>query len=407
MWSIEKLSPQNTMTVNHQQVQQATISDGNTIGLGEDTTFLFQLRADAYGGAVQRPPTVPPYQQQGPPSQSAGQPQQQYQPTPPPQQYQPMPPPQQYQPVPPPQQYQPMPPPQQYQPTPPPQQYQSAPMQQVQFPPYQTAGLGGRPDETQIAAPGSIAIPSLEVSSNIFGSRQTYPLTKDVINIGRDSTNDITIRDGGIVSNQHIQIVRQGNQFVLIHPHPDKPRTLNGLLYQGRKIRGDEPFRHTLARGDIFRIGDENGTLITLVFNDGSGEQQEMLAPVQPIKLGDAELTIGRVPGNTVVLNHPQVSAHHARLVREGGTYRILDMNSTNHVYVNSEMTTSYLLKLGDEIRIGPYKLVYDANQLTQYDESNFIRIDAFNLKKVGSNNVVILNDLSLSPSLLANFSRL
>jgi ABC-type multidrug transport system ATPase subunit len=97
-----------------------------------------------------------------------------------------------------------------------------------------------------------------------------------------------------------------------------------------------------------------------------------------------------------VVLSHPQVSAHHARLVREGGTHRILDLNSTNHVFVNSELTTSYLLKLGDEIRIGPFKLVYEANQLTQYDESNFIRIDAQSLKKSGNNNVTLLNNISL-----------
>src|SRR6266516_1805691 len=377
IWSIEKLSPQNTLTVNHQQVQQATITDGNTITLGDNTTFLFQIRAGGHE-AVQPPPVLPPYQRQASSPQYAVQPQQQFPMAPPPQQYQPMPPQQQF-------------------PISPPQQYQPTPVQQQQIPAYHTTGLAGRPDETQIAAPSTIGIPSLEVSSNIFGSRQTYPLTKEVINIGRDANNDIIIRDGGIVSNQHIQIVHQGNQFVLIHPHPDKQRTLNGLLYQGRKIRGDESFRHTLARGDIFRIGDENGTLITLAFNDGTGVQEEMLAPVQPIKLGAPELTIGRVAGNTVVLNHPQVSAHHARLVREGGTYRILDMNSTNHVYVNSEMTTSHLLKLGDEIRIGPYKLVYDANQLTQYDESNFIRIDALNLKKVGNNNVILINDLSLT----------
>jgi ABC-type multidrug transport system ATPase subunit len=72
-------------------------------------------------------------------------------------------------------------------------------------------------------------------------------------------------------------------------------------------------------------------------------------------------------------------------------------MNSTNHVYVNSELTTSHLLKLGDEIRIGPYKLVFEANQLTQYDESNFIRIDALNLKKSGTNNYILLNDLSFT----------
>src|SRR6266567_2740437 len=115
------------------------------------------------------------------------------------------------------------------------------------------------------------------------------------------------------------------------------------------------------------------------------------------IKMTGTELTIGRKPDNTLVLSHPQVSAHHARLVREGGTYRILDLNSTNHVYVNAQLTANWLLKLGDEIRIGPYRLVYEGNQLAQYDESNFIRIDAHNLRKYGNNNVVLLNNISVA----------
>ncbi len=378
-WSIEKLSQQNVVTVNAQQVQYTSIADGNTIGLGEDTTFLFIIRADNLYQAT--PPPMPVYPPQQQPYST---PQKPFGAVPPPISPQQAFPTQPSQPA--------------YQPSMPP--YQTQPGQQPvqpQYPGYHTTGLVGRPDETQIASPMAMGIPSLEISSNIHGARQSYPLTKDAISIGRDATNDISVRDGGIVSNQHIQIIRQGNQFVLIHPHPDKQRTLNGLLYQGRKIRGDEAFRKTLAPGDIFRIGDENGTLITLTFNDGTGTQQQALAPVHPIKLGDAELTIGRVPGNTLVLSHPQVSSRHAKLVREGGTYRILDLNSTNHVYVNSELTTSHLLKLGDEIRIGPYKLVYEANQLTQYDESNFIRIDALNLKKSGNNNVTLLNDLSFT----------
>ncbi len=40
-WSIEKLAPQNLVTVNQRDVQQATISDRDTIGLGSGTTFLF------------------------------------------------------------------------------------------------------------------------------------------------------------------------------------------------------------------------------------------------------------------------------------------------------------------------------------------------------------------------------
>ena len=98
-----------------------------------------------------------------------------------------------------------------------------------------------------------------------------------------------------------------------------------------------------------------------------------------------------------VVLPHPQVSAHHARLVREGGTYRIYDLHSTNHVYVNAQLVTNHLLKLGDEIRIGPYRLIYESTHLTQYDESNNIRIDALNLRKVAPNQATLLNNISLS----------
>ncbi|HAH00382.1 MAG TPA: ABC transporter ATPase, partial [Ktedonobacter sp.] len=191
--------------------------------------------------------------------------------------------------------------------------------------------------------------------------------------------------------------VRQGHQLILVHPHPDRERTLNGLLYEGHKIRGDESFRKPLAEGDLFRIGNEHDALITLTYHDGSGTKQDTLPPMQPIKLSDAEVTIGRMPDNTVVLPHPQVSGYHARLVREEGTYRIHDLGSTNHLYVNSQVVTNHPLKMGDEIRIGPYKLVYESTRLAQFDESKYIRLDALNLKKSGNNQVVLLNNISLS----------
>jgi hypothetical protein len=88
-----------------------------------------------------------------------------------------------------------------------------------------------------------------------------------------------------VISAFHAQIIRDGNQLVLIHPHPARGKTLNGLLYQGRNIRGDEPFRKPLTRGDIFRIGDEHGTLVTLTYNDGSGADQDIVPEVRPIPL--------------------------------------------------------------------------------------------------------------------------
>ncbi|MGH2479966.1 MAG: FHA domain-containing protein, partial [Ktedonobacteraceae bacterium] len=56
-WHIEKLAPQNTVTVNGRDAQQAPLTDRDTIGLGAGTTFLFQavLQAASYappsGGA--------------------------------------------------------------------------------------------------------------------------------------------------------------------------------------------------------------------------------------------------------------------------------------------------------------------------------------------------------------------
>ena len=181
------------------------------------------------------------------------------------------------------------------------------------------------------------------------------------------------------------------------HPHPKREKTTNGLFYQGKKIRGDEPFRKVLSPGDVFRIGDEDGTLVTLAYQDGSGTQDEALTPIHPIKLDAPELTIGRHIDNTIVLPNPQVSAHHAKLLREGGAYRVLDLHSTNHVYVNAQPVTTRLLEMGDELRIGPYRLVYETTRLVQYDESLTIRLDALNLTKTIKNRATLLNDISLS----------
>ena len=246
-----------------------------------------------------------------------------------------------------------------------------------------------------LAPMGEMGIPTLTVSSNIHSDRKLHNLNKQTLNIGRDPENDIVIEEP-MVSAWHAQIVRDGNDLFFVHPHPLRGKTLNGVWYQGQRIRGDEQFRKQMVNGDIFRIGDENGTLVTLTYDDGAGVPVETLPEMKPIPLTGGKLTIGRAPNNTVVLNHPQVSAHHAEMERVEGGYRVLDTNSSNHVYVNGQRVSHQLLRTGDEIRIGPFLLVYTGTELRQYDESNNIRIDAFHLKKVGNNNVILLNDISL-----------
>ncbi len=367
-WYIEKTAPQNTISVNSREVQQSPVTDRDTITLGTGTSFLFLTAIELAGGSFSSPqqafPSAPPFSPSSPiQSQS-------YVPAPPPPQPQ-----------------------QPYNPTvavPPPIIGASTPGNQPTYapaPPLSTEAV------QQAAASGT---PSIEVSSNIHPNKQMMLLTKPVISIGRDPSNDVVINEP-VVSGFHAQIVREGNQYVFVHPHPNRGKTLNGVIYQGNHIRGDQSFRKPLARGDFFRIGDEHGTLVTIAYNDGSGAAQDIVPELRPIPLGAPVITLGRIPDNMVVLNHPQVSGHHARLEQIQGGYRIVDLGSTNHVYVNGQRIHVQALKPGDEIRIGPYNLTYTGTQLTQRDESGGIRIDALGLYKEGNNHTILIDDISIA----------
>ena len=249
---------------------------------------------------------------------------------------------------------------------------------------------------TEEASYTALGIASLEVMDNTTGVKKIYPLVKEQITIGRDVHNDIII-DNESVAPEHLQIVREGKQWLLCSTQSVQTGSASGLHYQGRMIQGTKAFRKPLTRGDVYRIGDEYGNLVTLAYKDGSSNLQQAPMKIQPIRLNAPEVSIGRVAGNDVVLNHPQVSAHHARLVRDGEGYRLLDLHSTNHSYVNGLQVSSRLLHSHDEIRIGPFRFLYNDTELTQFDESEGIRIDALHLKKLGSNQIVLLQDISLS----------
>jgi len=269
-------------------------------------------------------------------------------------------------------------------------------------------------------------MPTLEVSSNIHHEKPVYPLDKQTITIGRHPQNDIVVSEA-VVSAFHAQIVREGDALIFIHPQPVPPpqrsHTTNGILYNGIRYPGQtptgepvQPFRKRLERGDVFRIGNDDGTLVTLTYNDGSSAAQDIVPEIRPIPLGAPQISIGRHPDNDLVLNHQQVSGHHARLERMPNGYRIVDLGSTNGVYVNARRIPNHqMLNPNDEVRIGPFKLTYTGTQLTQHDESNSVRIDAIQLNKAvqatdfsprgllnlllqrGNKRTILINNISLA----------
>jgi pSer/pThr/pTyr-binding forkhead associated (FHA) protein len=71
-------------------------------------------------------------------------------------------------------------------------------------------------------------------------------------------------------------------------------------------------------------------------------------------------VTVGRLPNNTVVIDNPAVSGHHARIFREGGDVIVEDLESTNGTYVNEQHVYRHRLQHGDVILIGKHHLVFD-----------------------------------------------
>ncbi|HET8842518.1 MAG TPA: FHA domain-containing protein, partial [Ktedonobacteraceae bacterium] len=84
------------------------------------------------------------------------------------------------------------------------------------------------------------------------------------------------------------------------------------------------------------------------------------------IVLETSTFTLGRAPGNQIVLNDGKVSSHHAVLQLLGEEYSITDLGSSNGTYINESRLQANIpteLKDGDKIRLGDTTYTYEGNR--------------------------------------------
>ena len=75
--------------------------------------------------------------------------------------------------------------------------------------------------------------------------------------------------------------------------------------------------------------------------------------------LSGGELTIGRTPGNDIVIDNVGVSRRHAVIRVQGGKASLEDLGSANGTFVRGQKIERYDLHDGDEIAIVKHRLVY------------------------------------------------
>jgi predicted component of type VI protein secretion system len=80
---------------------------------------------------------------------------------------------------------------------------------------------------------------------------------------------------------------------------------------------------------------------------------------LQRIPLDKTRITIGRLPGNDIVLPYTQISRHHAEIRQRGEEWWIIDLGSTNGLRVGGRQVKEHLLTDGDRVILAPTIFLY------------------------------------------------
>lgn len=267
---------------------------------------------------------------------------------------------------------------------------------------------GAPPSPPPSAAPGLPAeCPRLAIS--IPGqSVQEVVLNRSAFAIGRHADNDIVL-PLPYVSGHHGRLEKRGANWF----YTDLGST-NGTFHNGKQVSPHRPV--SLQDGDILRIGDPQGNSVGLTFRAGTVGAPAGVpvsvpaAPPVPggtIHIGSTalgaktSLLIGRNPQADIPLQAPTVSWQHARLDRTPQGYVITDLGSTNGTFVNGQrLTGPCLIRPGDMVQIGPFRLAYEATGIQQYAATGGMRLDGIRLTREvgrGTRRKRILEDVNIS----------
>lgn len=253
--------------------------------------------------------------------------------------------------------------------------------------------LGGIPPapQTQVLDDAPVG-PKTLIIGWMGGNSQRYPLNKAVTNLGRAPDNDIVINHPA-VSGHHLNLTVRPDGVLLTDL-----KSTNGTMVNGQRMPPGQP--HMIQSADAIRIGDLTGNWVSLAIEGPPGEA----IALRTLSLGKLDLTnqtnitIGRDPNSYLPLNHPAVSYRHAQITRQDGGLTIRDLGSTNGTYVNGKRISQGPLKSGDEIQIGPFKLVYDAQAMALQQSMRMgHRIDALRLGREVANKRFILTNVSMT----------
>jgi ABC-type multidrug transport system ATPase subunit/ABC-type multidrug transport system permease subunit len=216
-----------------------------------------------------------------------------------------------------------------------------------------------------LAAANRLASSSVAQAAVLHAGRRIA--LDDELTLGRADDNDVVLADER-ASRHHARIHGGDGGFAI-----DDLGSGHGTCVNGERLGGES---RALQAGDSIEIGSQR-----LRFLDGaetrvpSGELP--VIGIQHVVFEGERLSIGRDPANDVVLADPNVSRFHAEMVRDGDAIELADLGSRNGTRLDGAPVTTHALRTGNEIGIGPYRLVFDGASLIARDDHGALRLDA------------------------------
>ena len=118
-------------------------------------------------------------------------------------------------------------------------------------------------------------------------------------------------------------------------------------------------------------------------------------SPSKEFGIGSS-ITIGRLPDNAIVIDNPAVSSHHACVFRDGESFVLEDLQSTNGTFVDGKRISRSRLKDDDVIVIGNEKLTFNERLTGSVTEAPAATTDEITTQTVFVDADRYINDESL-----------
>ncbi|MFU8802609.1 MAG: FHA domain-containing protein [Bradymonadaceae bacterium] len=190
--------------------------------------------------------------------------------------------------------------------------------------------------------------------------------------IGRDSDADIVL-DAPQISRHHLRLQFTGTGWRI-----EDLGSSNGTYVNDRNNQVTEAL---VTEDDVIFMGSYRfpvNRIRDFLETDTTSVQTSSIE----LPAGKDIVTIGRGSDNDVVLDGPQISRYHARIIRGDGSDYLEDLGSANGTFIDGERISRALLEPGQTISFGSYAIRLDLSRnIIQKSYRGDILLQAENLR--------------------------